>query len=287
MTHLSDTALGHAVDQWVHTTQGLSDTELDTAWVWRAHDEEGVRFAFFRVFEELRTLAASLAAQRTLPITAAQRAMMQYHTAWRDLQAVLIGVSEDVMDQEPAEGEWSLRRIFGHMFVTPRMFYCQSIHALREAEAGRKIEQPMSEDEIVAFLGHGWEEYDTMMGGTRAQILADYAAMHARILSDMAQVSDERLTTPSLWWEGYEVPVQFRLHRFESHMRQHTVQIEKTLDKLGLAPSESKRLNRHIFNAFAECEGVQLGASGFGDAQMDATAETIRDLAGQIAIAVS
>src|SRR5687767_8307636 len=108
MTHLSDTPLGQAVDQWVHTTQGFSDAALDTAWVWRAHDEEGVRFAFFRVYEELRTLAANLASQRATPSSAAHRAMVQYHMAWRDLQAVLIGVSEGVMDQEPAEGEWSL-----------------------------------------------------------------------------------------------------------------------------------------------------------------------------------
>lgn len=287
MTHLSDSSLAQAVDQWVHTTQGFSDAMLDTTWVWRAHDEEGVRFAFFRVYEDLRALAATLTAARSTPIRTSHRAMAQYHSAWRDLQAVLVGVSEEVMDTEPAPGEWPLRRILGHMFMTPRSFYCQSMHALNAHRTGGKVTQPMKEDEAIAFLGHTWEDFEAMMDGTRAEIMADYAAMHARILRDMASVTDDELNIPSLWWEGYEVPVQFRLHRFDSHMRQHTIQIEKTLDALGLAPSEAKRLNRNIFNALAECEGIAIGADGLGADQITAAAQTIRDLAGEVAITVA
>lgn len=291
MTNPSDSPLAQAVDHWAHTTQGIADAALETTWVWRAHDDEGVRFAFFRVYEDLRTLAANLAVERAgagIPVTAAHRALAQYHAAWRDLEAVLVGVSEDLMDQPPAEGEWPLRRILGHMFATPRMFFCQTAYALAEHRAGRRIEHPMPDDQVEPFLGHTWDEdYEEMMGGTRASILADYAAMHARILRELADVADGELSVPTLWWEGYEVPVQFRLHRFDSHMRQHTIQIEKTLAALGLAPNEAKRLNRHIYNALAECEGLHIGAWELGDPLMDHTAASIRALAAEVATTVA
>jgi len=290
MTQLTDSPLAQSVDQWVHTTQGLPDSALETAWTWRAHDEEGIRFAFFRVFEELRTLAANLTAERFRsgpPISAAQHALAQYHVAWRDLQAVLVGVSEDMMDQEPVPGEWSIRQVLGHMFATPRNFFCAASYGLREHRAGRKIQHPMPEEDKPALLGHTWEQFADLMSGTRAAILADYATFHDRVLHDLADVREDELNVPTLWWEGYEVPVQFRLHRFESHMRQHTIQLEKTLDALNLPPTEAKRLNRNIASALAECEGLHIGAWDLGKDQMQATAGTISAFAGEIAEVVA
>jgi hypothetical protein len=53
--------------------------------------------------------------------------------------------------------------------------------------------------------------------------------------------------------------VEFRLHRFDSHLRQHTIQIERTLQQLGVDPTESKRLLRLIYNALAQAEGYAIG----------------------------
>jgi hypothetical protein len=285
MTHPTDTPLVRAVDLWAHTTQGITDAALNTTWEWRAYDE-GVRFAFFRVMEELRTLAANLNAERARsgpPITAAQHAMAQYNAAWHDLDAVLIGVSDDALDQSPENGEWPIYMVLSHAFAVPRNFFAQTAYALRLHREGTPIEAPMPDEEVVEFLGHTWEQYEIMMDGTRAGILANYAAMHDRIIRFFADVTDEELSAPTLWWEGYEIPLQFRLHRFESHMRQHTVQIEKILAALSLAPSEGKRLNRHIYAALADCEGVRIGAWDLGEEITSATTQSLTELTAEIA----
>ena len=99
---MTEITLIQAVEKFAAVTYGLSDDNLDRAWSWWAYDE-GVRFAFFRVYEELRELAATLITERTTrgkPITTAQHSLAQYHAAYRDLQAVLIGVDDYLMDKK-------------------------------------------------------------------------------------------------------------------------------------------------------------------------------------------
>jgi hypothetical protein len=60
-------------------TRNLPDAELNKPWDWRGY-EEGVRFAHFRVYEELRWLAASL--RPVVRLTAAQQALVQNHAAY-------------------------------------------------------------------------------------------------------------------------------------------------------------------------------------------------------------
>ena len=47
-------------------------------------------------------------------------------------------------------------------------------------------------------------------------------------------------------WTGYEVDVRFRLNRFGGHIAEHTIQCEKTLGWLDLAPSEARLIARRI-----------------------------------------
>jgi hypothetical protein len=63
----------------------LSQKDLERKWVWKDHDEEGIRFAFFVTLQELRELAVTLARLRSNP-TAAQLILSQYHAAFLDLQ---------------------------------------------------------------------------------------------------------------------------------------------------------------------------------------------------------
>ena len=41
-----------AVEEFARVTQGAAAADLERPWVWGAYDEEGVRFAFFRTYEE-------------------------------------------------------------------------------------------------------------------------------------------------------------------------------------------------------------------------------------------
>jgi hypothetical protein len=83
-----------------------------------------------------------------------------------------------------------------------------------------------------------------------------------------ARLHAQRSASPAM-------PLEFRLHRFDSHLRQHTIQAEKTLAGIGAQPNETRRLLRQMYAALAELESVQIGASGFG-------AQSIQALAAQI-----
>src|SRR5258708_685683 len=94
-------ALAHAVVSLAGRVAAWTDADLERPWEWKAYDE-GVRYALFRTMEELRELAATTSATRAgsgPPLTTAQRVLGQYHVAYRDLQAVLIGVDDALGDQ--------------------------------------------------------------------------------------------------------------------------------------------------------------------------------------------
>jgi hypothetical protein len=69
--------------------------------------------------------------------------------------------------------------------------------------------------------------------------------------------------------------MRFRLHRFDSHMRQHTIHAEKTLTALLGPPPETQRLLRLIYQAWAEVEGVLIGSPDTGIELRAATTEKI------------
>jgi hypothetical protein len=85
--------------------------------------------------------------------------------------------------------------------------------------------------------------------------LAEARAATNHRLGDVAPVAMER---PSIWVR-WDVDVRFRLHRFASHLVEHTVQCEKTLDALGRRQAEGRRIVRRITAALGELEGLGAG----------------------------
>ena len=61
------------------------------------------------------------------------------------------------------------------------------------------------------------------------------------------------------------MPIEFRLHRFDAHLRQHTIQVEKTLLAVLGFPSEAKQLVRIVCAALADVEGILIGAETMAD----------------------
>jgi hypothetical protein len=86
-----------------------------------------------------------------------------------------------------------------------------------------------------------------------------------------------------MYWEGTELSLRFRLHRFDSHLRQHTVQVDKTLVQIGRPPTEAQRLLRLIYAALAEAEGATIGAWQAGAALWDEVAGAISARADEVA----
>jgi hypothetical protein len=288
MTELN---LTQAVEKFAITTCHLNDDDLESEWSWRAYSE-GVRYAFFRTYEELRTLAAVMITERTTkgaPITTAHHALAQYHAAYRDLQALLIGLDDELLNQSPVRDEWPLRVILGHILAAEREFFARIWHAVQEhrkSDLGEdEISQPveMTPEEVTEFVG-SYEEFErTLNRLSISGIMAYYDSLHKRVLRELTDIKAFELEAESLWWEGTPFTVEFRLHRLDAHLRQHTIQVEKTLDALQQTPTEARRLLRLIYTALADVDSVIIGDWSMGKDQRHALAGKISVRADEIA----
>lgn len=267
-----------AVEAFARVTWNLSEDELDRPWRWRAYDQ-GVRYAFMRTYEQLRQLAAELLSRRATgekTITTAQRSLGQYHSAYRDLQAVLLGVDDDLLDVSPDKETWPLRMILGHIIAAEREYFSRIWHAVEQFR--QEVEQPeeMSTEAIEEFVG-SYDDFERMVNRlSLAGILAYYDSLHKRVIREIADIRGFELEAPSLWWEEAPMPVEFRLHRLDSHLRQRTVQIELLLEGLGQPPGEAKRLLRLVYAALAEVEGMIIGDWLLGKSEQQELAAEIR-----------
>ncbi len=266
-----------AVNRLAQISHTFTDSELDQPWTWRAHPE-GIRFALLGTYHELKELAAYLAktrAEQGLPVSDAQRVLAQHHTAYRDFQAVLLGVGDETLDQPPAPGEWPLRQILGHIIGAERMFFTLVHYGLsrQQMDPPGSLEPP--DDEAERVVG-SYADFTAMMKREGiAALLASYDTLHQRELDEFAGISDEALGGLSLWWEGEPYSLGYRIHRFDAHLRQHLVQLEKCLAALDQGPDEAKRLLRLVYQALAEAESHLLGAP-------DLAAQRCRQLADEI-----
>jgi len=77
--------------------------------------------------------------------------------------------------------------------------------------------------------------------------------------------------------------LRFRLDRFDSHMRQHTVQLEKALFDLGQDQNEAKRLSRLLNRALAVCESTMIGSPEVGEALRNESVKAIHTRVDDIA----
>src|SRR5207253_1365999 len=89
---------------------------------------------------------------------------------------------------------------------------------------------------------HGYRAPETVAGGI-ADIRNALFEIHRRVLRELADVGDDELERPALFWDGAK-PVRFRMHRFEAHLVQHAIQVDKTLVAIGCGPTEAHRLIR-------------------------------------------
>jgi hypothetical protein len=282
------TELAAAVAQLAAAAVDFSDADLGQPYRWRAH-QEGARFALLGAMHDLRALAVHLAAERRRagpPLTRAHHALAQYHAAYRDLDAALLGVTDEEYEAVPAPGEWPLRYVYGHMVGAERNFFALVHYGLRRQREGGEADARLPDGEANRLLGP-FEDFNAVMDkGARAAMAALHARHHDRALAEFAGIDDAEIEGPSVWWENEPYSLEYRLHRFDAHLRQHTIQIEKTRDQLGRPAGEARRLLRLVYAALAEVEGALIGAPGWGGSDLAAAAASIRRLAEDVTAAV-
>lgn len=254
---LSTAVLGFAT-----SVAKLPESDLNSDWpspsapgaLWHGYDDT-VRDMVFRVYHELCDLTVTAELQRLSPPSEAQRILAQHHDAYRDLTGALVGVDEDEFDRAPAENEWPLRTVLYHIALAERGFHAL-IHwavARRRDDDSVSIEMP---EDYRDSVSDPVEE-----NGAMADVLRRFDTLHARVLADFANLDSADLDAPNVWWEGYEISVRFRLHRFNAHAREHTIQVDKTLHGIGHRRTEPEQLARLFHRALGRFESLEIGST--------------------------
>jgi hypothetical protein len=265
-----------AVEALVRATVGLSDAEMGRPWVWREYDDEGLRFALLMAQHELRDLAVRLAAARPAPPSQAQRILGQYHHAYRDLTGALAGLRDEDLDRAPREGEWPLREVIAHMLGAEYGFLGVIQYALAP---DRPRDPDEAEERWPSWREeHGYRAPKTLQGDV-ADVGNALFEIHWRVLRELGGLPDDALEREATFWDG-DKPIRFRMHRFEAHMIQHTVQVDKTLDWIDRAPTEARRLVRVLYRDLATVE--MLSSTEFGEKEREAVAKTIVERAAEV-----
>ena len=265
-----------AVERLVKASVHLSDADLDRTYAWEEYRDDGLRFALLAAHLQLRETAATVAAARLgagKPFTEAQRILAQVHEAYRDLTGALAGTSDAELDAKPPDEQWPLRQVLKHVLQTEKGFLAAIEVALDCARAGR----PNVADE-AAFKAKRQSPEDP--GGSRSDALNALFRSHVAILRSLEAVTDTELATPSWFWEDKGYPIRFRMHRFEEHLRQHTIQVDKTLVALGHPPTEAERLVRNLYTALAGLESVS--GAGVGNELLEGCAKAIDAIAAEV-----
>jgi len=273
--------LTQAVENFASVMLPLSEKELEHEWKWKDHTKEGIRFAFFVTLQELRQLAVTLSTLHSKSAPA-QHILSQYHAAYLDLQAALLGISDEDAEKIPSEGEWPIRKIYAHILRADFGFTATIRYALELHHTNKWTNDPIPESEYPRLYAITEEEYDNLMDGSLSGMLTYHHNLHKQIIEEFASIKDNELDLPVTMWEETRFPIRHRLHRYEAHFTQHTIHIDKTLLTIDKTPNESKRLLRKIYAALAEAENAMIGEEKMDEATILTTASSIEERTKEI-----
>src|SRR5690606_7402632 len=145
-----------------------------------------------------------------------QHALAQYHLAFRDLDALLIGLSDETYERVPAPGEWPLRYVYGHVVGVERNFFAL-VHYGWHRQGVDGLSTKLPDGEADRLIGPFSEFGPLMDTGSRAEMAAYHAAIHDRAVVEFAEITDDEIDGISEWWEGEPYTLEYRLHRMDAH----------------------------------------------------------------------
>jgi hypothetical protein len=133
-------------------------------------------------------------------------------------------------------------------------------NGLEQRRAGVGSPARIASDDAWLALGEVDEAvWRAAFEGSLAEMRAFHAGVRDRVADRLASMTDAEMDQTSPFWDG-DRPNRFRLGRFESHLRQHTIQTEKAIGAVLGAPREVERLLRLLARAAGEVEAAAVGA---------------------------
>jgi hypothetical protein len=223
----------------------LSDDDLRGRARWRGRAIDARYALLHRALEEEQQ--AVVRARMTYGGSEAQRILGLAQIAYGDLRGLLAGVTEDLLDRAPRDGEWSARETLVHTIAVERSYRANTAHALVRSQS-----DPLT---LPAERRPKPDPLDTAGDGT--DIALRLGARRAETDADVGRITEAQMTLPTQWGE-IDVDVRFRLHRFASHLVEHTVQCETALEAAGMRSGDARRVVRRISVARAMHERITL-----------------------------
>jgi len=212
------------------------DPVMAHPWHWRDGGEVlEIRDAFHRTLEaELAQLAIIESTRRwTEPIIA----MTEANRALGDLEGLISGQPDEILDLEPTPGEWPLREVLHHVLQVELSFASHVRWAVRR----------QASDPLIPGEEQRNSESTAPAEGFIAEINARLVTARA-VTNDLVEpLLPDQLELPTKWAQ-HDVDVRFRIHRFASHLTEHTIQVEKGLHAVGRDPGEARQVVRAIWS---------------------------------------
>ncbi|HUR16332.1 MAG TPA: DinB family protein [Candidatus Limnocylindrales bacterium] len=273
------------VAAFLETMAQLDDSSLAFQWFWDGNDIN-VRYAFYRALEVLS--AAESAARLALagaPSSEAREAAAATDAARWDTDGLLVSLNDADLDGDPGNAEWTIRQTMAHMINGQRGYAWGSAAWLSVRDKPRAEGPQRLPEEMFNDL----PEEDQEARGSLAEVRQELADIIDATSSRYATLTDDEMGVRSGWY-GFPVTVGFRQWRWSSHVSEHTVQVEKTLDMLGEGQSEVARLTRLVARAYGRLESVVFyreGASASAGAPiLDGVAAELRNIRETVPAAI-
>lgn len=219
----------------------LDEEALSRPWTWR-EGKIDVRYALYRALEEAQEAYVGAAAG---PHPESRRILALAQRAFGDLRGLLIGLPADLLEAPPRPGEWTIGETLRHMRVVEERYALHTLYAVERSDS----EPVRIPDGRLPPIAPG------ASGDALDVLLERLGQARAETDDRLGDVTPAAMTRPTIW-ARWEVDVRFRLHRFASHLVEHTVQCEKTLDALGWRRTEGRRIVRRVTAALGELEGL-------------------------------
>ena len=181
----------------------------------------------------------SRAALRVAPATAAR---------W-DLHGRLAAVDGGLLDKVAKSGEWTVRETLGHIVGGQRGYVAFTAWHWSRNNAEKPTDAELEQVEKDTAL----PEESEAGAGSIPEIRARLDDALDRGGAHFAGLSDSDLERPARW-SGIPVTVGFRIGRWSSHLMEHTIQVDKTLDWLDRRPSEVERIVGDLYRAWGRLE---------------------------------
>jgi hypothetical protein len=254
----------------------IRDADLGTFWAWKGDGENELRYGYYRILEDFeRTGIDAQAALRQASVERGRPAeLIAPTTAARwDLQGILLQLPDSAWDADPGEEQysawdadpgdkqWTVRRTLAHAIGGQRGYAAVTAWWQAQglpADSNLPTARPsMIYDALPSDEQEG--------AGTPAEIRARLDEVVDRSAERLAGLPAERLAFGTRWMD-FAIDIGFRIGRWSSHLREHTIQVEKTLVMLGHTPTEVDRLIRLILAEWGRAEAVVYGSVDTQDA---------------------